>query len=173
MIFLINNVGMHQCIRAPTRVALSSSTLIDIVLVSEQSLVKECISHDCIVSVHNFVVVKIQVKRTKVKPKLITFRRWKSIDFAAPKSDLFSINWAPIFCSSNPDETWRIRMWTERVVPVLDRHAPLVTLKTKHKSGFGVSADTRNLIRLTAAQLRTYRCSGALSDLALYKSMRR
>ena len=36
-----------------------------------------------------------------------------------------------------------------------------------------MSADTRNLIRLTTAQLRTYRCSGALSDLALYKSMRR
>ena len=97
MISLINNVGMHQCVRAPTRIALSSSRLIDIFLVSEQSLVKECISHDCIVSDHNFVVVKIQVKRTKVKPKLITFRRWENIDFTALKSDLFSINWAPIF----------------------------------------------------------------------------
>ena len=171
MLSLINNVDMHQCVREPTRITHSSSTLIDIVLVSDPSLVKECFSHDCIVSDHNFVVVKMQVRRAKVKPKLITFRRWNGIDFASFKSDLYAISWAPVFCTSNPDEAWRI--WTERVVPVLDRHAPLVTAKTKHKAGFGVSADTRNLIRLTAAQLRTYRCSGALSDLALYKSMRR
>ena len=71
----------------------------------------------------------------------------------------------------HPDTAWQC--WTELVVPILDRHAPIVTVNIRHKSGFGVSSDTRNLIRLTAAQLRTYRCSGALSELTLYKNMRR
>ena len=171
LLSLINNVGLHQCVREPTRITNSSSTLIDIALVSNPSLVTACTSEDCIVSDHNFVIVDVHVKRERMKPKLVTFRRWKSIDFPAFHRELRSICWSPVLRCSNPDRAWQC--WTALVVPILDRHAPLVTVNIRHKSGFGVSSDTRNLIRLTAAQLRTYRCSGAPSELTLYKSMRR
>ena len=61
--------------------------------------------------------------------------------------------------------------WTDLVAPMLDHHAPLVTVTIKYKSGFEVSLTTRNLIRLAANQFQTYRCFGALSDLALYKDI--
>ena len=171
LLSLISNVGMQQCVREPTRIASASSTLIDVVLVSNLSLVTACTSENCIVSDHNFVVVKMNVRRARMKPKLVTFRRWNSMDFQAFKRELQSVCWSPVYVSDNPEEAWQC--WTDLVVPILDRHAPLVTVKIKHKSGFGVSVATRNLIRSTASQLRSYRCSRALSDLTLYKNIRR
>ena len=170
LLALISNTGMHQCVRHPTRITSSSSTLIDIVLVSDSSIVTGCYSEDCIVSDHNLVMIKVKIKRTRIKPKSITFRRWKNMDFHTFSSELHAISW-PAVSTSNPEEAWQ--GWKDAVVPIIDQHAPFVTVSFKHKSGFGISAATRHLIRSTTAQLRLSRCTGAPSDIALYKNMRR
>ena len=93
------------------------------------------------------------VSRAKMKPKLLTFRRWKSIEFPAFHRELRSICWSPVLLSSSPDTAWLC--CAELVVSILDHHAPLVTVNIRHKPGFGVFSNTRKRIRLTAAQLRT------------------
>ena len=106
-----------------------------------------------------------------MKPKQITIRKWGSIDFEAFQAELRAVCWSPVLHEFNPDEGWW--SWTSTVLPIIDRHAPLATVTIKHKSGFGISFPTRNLIRLATAQLRIYRRSGASDDFALYKCMRR
>ena len=171
LLSLIDNVGMYQCVSKPTRISSTSATLIDIVLVSDHSLVTDCASEDCIVSDHNLIVVNMKVRRHRVIPKTMTYRRWSTIDSAVLGRELRAISWSSVLLSPDPDDAWQC--WTDIMQPILDRHAPLVTVTIKHKSGFGVTAETRHLIRSTAAQLRTYRHSGCQSDLVLYKSMRR
>ena len=168
---LINNVAMHQGVSQPTRVTNISSTLIDIVLVSDHSLVTDCRSESCIVSDHNLVIAKMMVRRAKMKANPVSFRRWNNTDYRAFSRDLHDACWSPVLKNTNADEAWR--SWTDIVVPILDRHAPVVSVASKHKSGFGVSAATRNLIRSAATQLRVCRRSGLLSDHALYKNLRR
>ena len=131
-----------------------------------------CTSEKCVVSDHNLVIVNLKVKRQKVKPFPITFRRWKNIDFQSLCRDLHdAIPWTPGSSVSNPEEGWQY--WAQAVIPIFDRYAPFVTVSLKHKSGFGISAATRHLIRLTTAQLRISRRTNAQSDIALYKDMRR
>ena len=126
LISLINSVGMHQCVRQPTRIADSSSTLIDIVLVSDPSLVTECSSEDCIISDHNLVLVKLKVRRSRLKAKSIAFRRWGNTDYAIMSRELRASCWSPVSLSNNPDEAWA--NWTDLVTPIIDRHAPIVSV---------------------------------------------
>ena len=164
---LINGLGLYQCVQDPTRVTNSSSTLIDIVLGSDPSLVTGCDSLSCIVSDHNLVVIKTKVSREKLRPKEITYRKWIDADLNAFRNELSNVCWTSVFSCINPEESWEL--WKDIVVPILNRHAPVVTIKIKHKSGFGLSAATRHLIRSAASQLRMSRCSNNPNDLNLYK----
>ena len=100
------------------------------------------------------------MKRRKVKPFPKTFRRWKNIDFQSLRRDLHdALPWTPGSCVSNREEGWQC--WAQAVIPIFDRYAPFVTVPLKHESGFGISAATRHLIRLTTAQLRISRRTNA------------
>ena len=104
-----------------------------------------------------------------MKPFPIFFRRGENIDFQSLCRDLHdAIPWTPGSIVSNPEEG--SQCWAQAVIPIFDRY---VTVPLKHKSGFGITAATRHLIRLTTAQVRISRGTNAQSDIALYKDMRR
>ena len=86
-------VNATQLIKDPIRVIKSSSTLIDIVLTSDTSLLKESGVLDLTISGHFLVYVVLDLKIPKPKARYITTRSYKNYNAEQFSSDISRIPW--------------------------------------------------------------------------------
>ena len=86
-------VNTTELIKNPTRVTKLSSTLVDIVLTSAPSLVKESGVLDSTISDHFLVYVAVDLKIPKPKARYITTCRYNNYNTEQFSSDISRIPW--------------------------------------------------------------------------------
>ena len=128
----LDSFGLNQIVTKPTRITDKSRSLIDLILVNNPAMVKNCNVVDFpSISDHCLVFLTYSVKRPKFKPKRVNrrdFRNFKSVDFT---SDVDKINWEKLqtIQTNNylPPLTRlnnQVLFFENHFLDVIDKHAP-------------------------------------------------
>ena len=97
-------INLTQVIKQPTRITETSETLIDVILASSTSLIREAKVVPAPFSDHNLVFISLGLKKKRSKPVYVTTRSYE--DFV-PESFLVDLNcapWSVIDCFEDVDD---------------------------------------------------------------------
>ena len=136
-IFLTENVidqfSLKQLISTPTRITNTSSTLIDLLLVSNESNVKFSGSCDAPgISDHFFVYLAYSLKKPKFKSKVVNRRDFRKFDNIAFSSEVEVAPWENVFCVDNVDD--KVVILENIINDILDKFAPYRTFVIKRST---------------------------------------
>ena len=127
---ITKSFNLSQIISHPTRIANNSSTLIDLVFVSQHELVTNVIQSPIAFSDHNLITFSFSIPLTKRQSKFITNRCFSKINIVLFSTDASAADWDSIFGCNSIDDM--VEMFNKIVVSLFDKHAPLKTRKVKH-----------------------------------------
>lgn len=123
--------GLSQVVTSsPTHYTDHSQTLIDVICtdcnVRDVSVID--IKGKC---GHSFVTTTLNIKREKIPPRTIVCRSLKSIDHKKFDEDILALDWSHITQACTVDTM--VDVFTSLVTALLDKHAPIKTIKIKDK----------------------------------------
>ena len=162
---------LTQIINKPTRITVTSKSLIDLIFTNQESRV---VSHgviDCGISDHClvYVVRKIAVP-TNNRHKYITTRSFKNFNSSFFIQELQSLPWGDIEFLDSPDEMWDV--WKQLFTSVANKHAPLKTKRVRHKVSPWLTPDLKGMIIKRNHLKKKAVRSGDLNDWNEYRRVR-
>ena len=136
---------LSQLINEPTRVTLTTSSLIDHVVTNTP----EKISHSGVVhtgiSDHSLIYAIRKIRHFQKNDDFVEIRNMKNFNEKNFVNELLSQNWECIyFLGKDPNHMWEI--WKELFLEVLNKHAPLQHKKTKPSKVPWITTEIKSLI---------------------------
>lgn len=126
------SVNATHLIYKPTRVTQSSSTLINVVLVSNPTLVKSSGVSDITISDHFLVYAVPNLTMPKPAAINITKRSFKNYHAETFAVDISCVPWDVVNLSESIDD--KLDAFNDLFLACLNEHAPVKTIKIKHRS---------------------------------------
>ena len=166
---LINSYHLYQPITTPTRITSSTSTIIDLFLISNRNLVSSAGTLNVAIADHLMTFVTLTWKRPNVST-LITRRSFKKFDISSFQEDLQQLPWSVVETFDSPDD--KLDTFEKLFNDCLDIHAPWKTFRSKRKSPPWISATLRKTIDKKNRLLARFRRSSSPADWTLYKKER-
>ena len=164
-------VNATQLIDKPTRVTENSRSLLDVILVSDPVLVKSSGVLEITISDHFLVYVVINLRSPKQAPTYIvtrTFRNYKADQFA---NDIAHIPWDTMnLIDESVDNS--LDAFNDLLLACLDDHAPIKTVKIRHKPNPFITADIRDLMKVRDRLHKRARETGMSEDWEVFKELR-
>ena len=144
---VIEPFGLSQIIKEPTRVTATSSTLIDLMLVSNLDNVKKSGVVDVPgISDHCLVYLAYAVRKPKFVPKTFTRRDFKNFSQEAFIQDLNTTPFENIFAVEDFELDKKATIFENYFNSVLDRHAPYRTFTVTHPKAPWLTTEIKNLM---------------------------
>ena len=139
--------SLNQLIEEPTRVTLTSSSIIDHVATTSARNIIESGVHEVSISDHYmvFCVGKFE-GALKKDHKVVTTRSMKNFDKDAFLADVAGICWERGF-SETDDVNVLVTQWSTLFSLIIDKHAPIKTLRVSEKYCPWVNVGLKQLIR--------------------------
>ena len=137
-------VNATQLIDEPTRVTKTTRSLLDVVIVSNQGVVKSSGVLQLTISDHFLVYVKLNLKTPRQAPNNITtrrFRHYKANHFA---NDVAHIPWGSVDLKNTVEE--QLDVFNDLFVTCLDQHAPIKTLMLRRRPNPVINEEIIDLI---------------------------
>lgn len=168
--FLLENVGLVQTISTPTRITDTSSTLIDLVLISNDLvLVNSDTLHALNLSDHEFIFCEFSLPKQGREIKYLELRDIKGINMQQFADDLRSIPWRNIFDIYTVNE--KVAFINDNLNALLDLHAPFKKIRiTKDFQPW--LENVRDLMKLRDKALSRYKRNRTDTNREYYKSLR-
>ena len=130
---VLEPLGFSQIIDKPTRVTANTSTLLDLILVSNVDCVKKCNAVDIPgVSDHHLVYMAYNVQKPKFKPKTITKRDFKNFNQDDFLNDIANAPWENIYAVNEDDLDSKATIFENYFSDIINKHAPLKTFTVKY-----------------------------------------
>ncbi len=167
---LCSSLNLFQLIKEPTRVTLQSSSLIDVILTSNTSLVVENGVEETHISDHFLVYSMLKLKLPKKLPDYMVIRSFKNYSSEAFKNDLEQLIW-----QENPIDqglNQRLDNFNQKFLSVLDMHAPIKTVKIKRRLCPFVDQEIVQLMKKRNALYKLARQTLHALDWDRYRSCR-
>ncbi|KAI4471964.1 endonuclease-reverse transcriptase [Holotrichia oblita] len=117
----LNSLNMTQLIKEPTRVARSSATLLDLIVISDARIINESIVNPSEISDHDLVYCRIKLSFNNTL-KFITYRDYSAFDYDAFLLDLQRI---PFHFMFNMSVDSKIIFFKQQILSLFDHHAPI------------------------------------------------
>jgi hypothetical protein len=136
---------MHQLVTKPTRVTLTTSTLLDVIMSNIPLLHCKTGVYEISISDHFLVYTVLNFKITKKVQPVVTFRNYKNFfanDFLYDLnrcSEIKETNWSPI----EIDVKWND--FKKSFQSICNKHAPIQTRKLKNRNNPWMTTDIVNL----------------------------
>jgi len=127
---LVKTPNLMQLIKTPTRVTSQSSSLIDVILASDASLVVDSGVEETHISDHFLVYSKLELKRPKPELTYITCRGYKHYHAHDFVEDLFQGPWYENSLSGDVNE--KVEHFDANFGSVLERDAPIKIMKIRY-----------------------------------------
>lgn len=164
-------LDLKQIIQEPTRIANFSQTIIDLIFVSDHSMISQRGVVGCTMSDHSLIYC------TWKKPK-ICFREHKTIKIRSVKNYrqedfidcLKAVNWSPVLCT-DVNNAWN--QFKQRLLKVLDEVAPIKIIRVKQRSEPWMNSDIQEAINSRNKAFDVFRKSQLKSDLINFKELRK
>ena len=154
------SVNARQLIDRPTRVTMTSRSLLDIVMVSNKDIVKPWGDLDLTISDHYLVYIVLDMNVPKPPPIYITTRSFKNCTADKFSVDITRVPWETVKLMASVDD--RVDAFNNLFLTCLDNHATMKTLKLKRKSNPSITAvireriNTRNKLHKRARKSGTH-----------------
>ena len=164
-------VNATQLIDEPTKVTKTTRSLLVVVIVSNQGVVKSSGVLQLTISDHFLVYVKFNLKTPRQAPNNITtrsFRHYKANHFA---SDVAHIPWGSVDLKNTVEE--QLDAFNDLFVTCLHQHAPIKTLTLRRRPNPVINEEIKDLITSRNDLLKKYRKSGSLCDWNAFQDLRR
>ena len=137
--------GLSQLITEPTRVTLTSKTLIDLCITNSQEKVTDSGVIHLGISDHSLVFLTRKAQYYRNGPRVIETRHFKHFDKGKFLSDLNQLSWANVDLYSDPNDLWR--QWKEMFLGCIDKHAPLKLKRVRKKRSPWITSELLRKIR--------------------------
>ena len=138
--------GFSQLINSPTRVTNSSSTIIDLIFVSDPELYREAGICHTSVSDHFFVYAVKSFNFIKGKnPTSVEFRSFKNFDQERFLDELRTMSWHVIKDIRNVDLAWKT--WEHLLFKVVNKHIPLCHKRIRKNACPWITDDIVHLMK--------------------------
>ena len=145
MIAISDTYHLSQIINEPTRITLTSSTLINVIFTNDPNrIVSSGVSHvgisdhSLVYAIRKFAIPTMNMHR------YITTRSFKHFDADAFRADLTSIDWSSIDDSDSLDDM--LETWVTLFSEVANAHAPMRTRRVRSKKSPWLSPEIKQLI---------------------------
>ena len=158
-------------IKEPTQVTETSSSLIDIIMTSNVSLVENygaVLSH---ISDHYLIYASLKLKILKPPPSYKCLRSYKNYKPDSFYADLQRIPWYDI--SIMDDANVMLDHFNEKFFHVMETHAPVNTVRIKHHTCPFISTEIRDLTQYRNNLLKTARSTKSTTDWEIYRELKK
>lgn len=167
----LESFNLTQLVNEPTRVTSQSSTLIDILVASDKDLINSIkVSDSNGISDHFLVSCFVTCIKSKISPKLVTYREFKYFNEERFQYDLHSINWDYIYTLHSADDM--VDYFNCNIIKLFDLHAPLRTVKITKRRAPWLTDTIREMQELRNAAFSKYKLSRSNHDWESYKNIR-
>lgn len=167
----LETYNLVQALKEPTRITRSSSRLIDPIFVSANLLVNVCgtlnVDH---ISDHKLVFCEVSSNHAKMRPKMITFRDFKSFNHDMFLNDLIQRPWQRLLIENNIDN--KIQLFNEFITLTYDKHAPNKTVKVTKPRAPWLTVELKDLMSQRDRALSTFKKFKNDFNWNRYKSLR-
>lgn len=169
---LLEAYNFDQLVTEPTRVTLSSLTLIDVIISSNNSNIKKDINVINLsqMSDHDLVCCKLNVTRNIDPPVIKTIRDFKYFDYSQFRDDLQSIRFESIYDMNNVND--KVHFLNEAILTLFNMHAPLKTIKITKKHSPWITDNIRLLMSLRDKARTKFRQNKTDALYNYYKALR-
>ena len=167
-----SEMNLRQLINSPTRITDTTESLLDIILVSSPSLVRNSGVINAPISDHLPVFAELKVKPPKPTLHYISTRSFKNyepdafaFDLAAKADDLLSI-----FKDSDIDV--KLNIFNTVLQNTLSNHAPIKTIKLRNRPCPFVSNDVKKIMKIRDSLHRRFLRTRDTEDWENFKEAR-
>ena len=167
---LCDSVSLTQLIKEPIRVTETSSTLIDVIMTSSTDLVERSDVLKSHISDHYLVYAFLKLKISKPPPSYVKVRSYKNYDSQCFVSDLERVPWNEVVLVDDASDM--VDRFNKRFLEVLDGHAPVKSVKVKHRHCPFFNEGIKELMRDRDRLLKRARCTGLPVDWELHRDSR-
>ena len=165
------SINAHQLIDKPTRVTVTSRSLLDVVMVSNKAIAKASGVLELTISDHYLVYVVLDMKVPKPSPTYITTRSFKNYTADQFSSDIGHIPWGTVELMDSVDD--RVDAFNTLFLTCLNNHAPIKTLRVKRKPNPAITVEIRERIKARNVLHSRARKSGSHRDWKAFTDLRR
>ena len=157
----LSNYSLEQLVTVPT---YTSGSLLDVCMVKNRELVRDCCASFCHFSPHKLLRVSINVPKQRKNPTVVQSRSINRIDVEALNSDLMSADWEGVFSATNVTDQWD--SFLTEFLPIFDDHAPIKNITIRNPTAPPVTPATLKIMDQRRAALRQFgRKSEVYKDL--------
>jgi hypothetical protein len=139
------SLNLVQLIDKPTRVTLQSSSLIDVIMTSSESLIVKSGVVEVNISDHFLVSCELNLKKPKLKPTYINARSFKDYDRNQFVMDLAQIPWHENFSIDDVNE--KLSSFNGHFLSILEKHAPVKSMKIRYRRCPFMSREIKELMK--------------------------
>ena len=137
--------GLDQLITEPTRITLSSRSLIDLCITNTPTKVAKSGVVHIAISDHALIYMTYKVQHERAGTIIIKTRQMKNFHKASFLRDLQEKAWSDVETQNNPNDMWS--MWKDMLMQAIDKHAPLKTKRAGIKKSPWITDHLRREMR--------------------------
>ena len=145
---ILNSFGYSQLIKKPTRTTSTTSTIIDHIMTNRPEIISGSGVVPCGIRDHDalYLIRNIRAPKLKTPPKVLNVRNYKLFKIKNFQSDLKTIPMEHIkLVSKDTNEVWL--RWKAFFLNILNKHAPVASIRVKGNSLPYVTSELRAMIR--------------------------
>ena len=141
----MNSLGFKQIIDRPTRITLSSETLIDHILTNRNEYIIERGTLVCGMSDHDMIYMVRKKPHTKKEKKVISFRSLKTMNIAAFTNEVNNLPWNIVDCCDDSNDI--LDSIHKLLLPVVNMHCPIMKRSVQSKTSPWMTSEVLERIK--------------------------
>ena len=165
----MSDVNLKQVITTPTRITESSSSLIDVIMVSHPDIIYENGVINTTISDHLPVFVRLNLKIPRPPPCYITVRSYANYDPVNFSTDLASKAPELLTIFDEFDVNTKLSIFNKVFQSTLPDHAPIKTIKVRSRPCPYVTHEIKELMKYRNSLHRTYLNTRRSNDWTNFK----
>ena len=149
-------MNVTQLIKSPTRITNSTQSLLDVILVSCDSLARRSGVLDTTISDHLPVYVELKLKSPKCHPYYVTVRSYKNYLANLFITDLANNSASLLSIFNDDDVNTKLDTFNHIIQSTLGSHAPIKTVKVRSRPCPFVTSEIKDFMKIRNQLHRRY-----------------
>lgn len=168
---LFENYNFVQIINQPTRVSRTSSTLLDPIFITDNTLVVDSGTVALPgVSDHLLVYCCLNIEKVHTVPRTIKYRNFNNFNFNSFLIDLHALQWNDIIYEQNIDN--KINLFNNLLCSLFDKHAPYKESRITKPRAPWLTPNLKVFMKNRDRALQKFKRTRAIHDWEDYKNLR-
>lgn len=167
---MIDGLDFKQLINEPTRITKSSSTLIDVLLSSDVSIVSDIEVVNFPVSDHELISCRVNISKSFSDPVFKYVRDFSQFDAISFEYDLKRIPFQTLFYIDSVDD--KVDFLNHNIIQLFDNHAPYKNIKITKSRPPWITDNIKLMMSLRDKAKRRFKVTRRDTHWEYYKSLR-